>query len=88
MLSRFNMRRIAQALAIAVLCTFMVAGAAIAKSTPSTSQPHMQAALNYLHQALAELNAATSDKAGHRNQAINAVQTAINQTKAGMNASP
>lgn len=85
---RVNLRHVALAFVVAVL-TFVGASAVAysAGSSSAAAQPHMESALGYLHQALQELNAATSDKGGHRNQAVKAVEEAINQTKAGMNAS-
>jgi hypothetical protein len=47
-------------------------------------QPHMQNALHDLQAARAELNAALSDKGGHRVAAINLVNQAIVQTQAGL----
>jgi hypothetical protein len=86
-MTRLNVRNAALAIVLAVLA-FAGAGTAIANSAATPAQPHMDSALTYLHQALQELNAATADKGGHRNQAIKAVEEAINQTKAGMNAAP
>jgi hypothetical protein len=47
-------------------------------------QPHMQAALSDLRAARAELIAATADKGGHRAAAIQATDTAISETQAGI----
>ncbi|HVN69375.1 MAG TPA: hypothetical protein VMU38_06995 [Candidatus Binatia bacterium] len=97
MTKRFTFRHAALALAVALFCAFVGAGVAYAASSPAPmksaapaeqSQPQMQSALNYLHQALQALNSAKPDKGGHRNQAINAVQEAINQVKAGMKSAP
>ncbi len=46
--------------------------------------PHMQNALERLRAARAELSAAASDKGGHRVRAIDFVDRAIEETRAGM----
>ena len=52
----------------------------------SIDQPHMQRALDNLRQAKNNLEAATSDKGGHRKKAIGYVNDAIDQVKKGMDA--
>jgi exopolyphosphatase/pppGpp-phosphohydrolase len=52
----------------------------------SPDQPHMQAALDHLRQGKSELEAATSDKRGHRVRAIDYVNKAIDETKKGIDA--
>ena len=47
-------------------------------------QPHMQNALDHLRAARAELSAASADKGGHRVRAIDLVNRAIEETKAGI----
>jgi methylthioribose-1-phosphate isomerase len=47
-------------------------------------QVHMQNALHALENARAQLQAALPDKAGHRVNAINLVNQAINETEAGI----
>ena len=47
-------------------------------------QPHMQAALDELRSARSELDAATSDKGGHRAKAIELVDEAIGEVQAGI----
>ena len=49
-------------------------------------QPNMQAALEHLRQAKANLERATSDKGGFRVKAIDEVNKAIDQTKKGIDA--
>jgi hypothetical protein len=49
-------------------------------------QPHMQAALEYLRSAKSDLEHATSDKGGHRVNAIKLVDQAIDETKKGIEA--
>lgn len=52
------------------------------------AQPHMQAALDALRTAKAELIASTPNKAGHRATALRLVNEAITETEAGMEAAP
>jgi len=47
-------------------------------------QPHMQAALDHLQGAKAELQSAVADKGGHRVRAIELVDRAIGEVQAGM----
>jgi hypothetical protein len=47
-------------------------------------QPHMQAALNHLMDAQRNLQAATSDKGGHRQKALDYVGKAINEVNKGI----
>ena len=49
-------------------------------------QPHMQRALELLRDAKSNLEAATSDKGGHRVRAIGFVNTAIDEVKKGIDA--
>ena len=67
-------------LVLIVLIAGFVAGCA---SSPS-GQPHMNAALSELQAARQELEAAVSDKGGHRVSAIRLVDDAINETQAGI----
>ena len=50
----------------------------------SAAQPKMQAALTNLRQARANLQAATADKGGHRERALELVNQAIDQVEAGI----
>jgi len=52
----------------------------------SPDQPHMQRALDLLRDAKANLEAATSDKGGHRVKAIGYVNNAIDEVKKGIDA--
>ena len=61
-----------------VLIVGLVAGRAHA------AQPHMNAALSHLRAAHRELDAATSDKGGHRAKAIGLVRDAIAEVEAGI----
>jgi hypothetical protein len=47
-------------------------------------QPHMHNALNALYTAQSELNAAGTNKAGHRVAALNYIASAINEVKLGI----
>jgi hypothetical protein len=52
----------------------------------SPDQPHMQRALDLLRSARSNLEAATSDKGGHRVRAIGYVNNAIDEVKKGIDA--
>ena len=52
----------------------------------SPDQPHMQRALELLRDAKSNLEAATSDKGGHRVRAIGFVNTAIDEVRKGIDA--
>ncbi len=52
----------------------------------SSDQPHMQRALDLLRDAKSNLEAATSDKGGHRVRAIGYVNNAIDEVKKGIDA--
>lgn len=47
-------------------------------------QPHMQAALDHLRDARAQLEQASADKGGHRVKAIELVNQAIDEVQAGI----
>ena len=49
-------------------------------------QPHMDAALNFLKSAKNDLERANADKGGHRANAINLVNQAIDEVKLGIEA--
>lgn len=48
------------------------------------AQPHMDAALGFLQNARAELNASEPNKGGHRERAIALVDQAIGEVRAGI----
>ena len=50
----------------------------------TVDQPFMKAAKTNLHQAKGNLNRATADKGGHRNNALNLVNDAISQVNEGI----
>jgi hypothetical protein len=51
---------------------------------PRPDQPHMQAALSFLKSAKSDLERATTDKGGHRVNAIKFVDQAIDEAKKGI----
>ena len=55
-------------------------------SITSPDQPHMQRALDLLRDAKSNLEAATSDKGGHRVRAIGFVNDAMDEVKKGIDA--
>jgi hypothetical protein len=62
----------------ATLATGVFVGAALA------AQPHMRNALDALHTAREELQMATHNKGGHRARALDYVNSAIDEVRAGM----
>lgn len=78
---------LASALGI-VVGTSAIDRASAAPAAPAAiaeeNQPHMEAALELLKKARAELDLAVPDKGGHRVKAIAATDVAIEQTKLGM----
>jgi len=64
----------------------LLVGAATTAVALAVYQPHMHAANRALHTALNELQAATPDKHGHRDNAINLVEQAIRQVDWGIHA--
>jgi hypothetical protein len=65
---------------LAVLMMVLVLLAPAARA----DQPHMQAALNSLQQAREQLKKATSDKGGHRQNALQLIDQAIAQVRQGI----
>jgi len=76
---KFNAKTtlIAGGLAAAMASAFFIGQA-------SADQPHMQAALDALRTAKAELNMATANKGGHRAKALSLVDEAIEQVQRGI----
>jgi hypothetical protein len=66
-----------------VVLAGLVAGGYVAVRA-TAAQPHMVNALNALQTAKTELQAATPNKGGHREIAIDRVDQAINQVKLGI----
>jgi len=62
----------------------MVAGTVIGTTIAYAAQPHMVSALELLRSARAELERSTTNKGGHRERAIGAVDRAIEETRAGI----
>lgn len=54
------------------------------KSAQAENQPHMQAAMTALKAAKEQLQKATADKGGHRVKAIELVEAALAEVKAGI----
>jgi hypothetical protein len=67
-----------------VLIGMAIGGAIGACTNVSADQPNMVAALNSLRAARQSLVAATPNKGGHRDRAINFVNAAIQETEAGI----
>jgi hypothetical protein len=65
-----------------LLCVVLLSGFIMGRA--SADQPHMQAALDHLRAARAELDKADADKGGHRQKAISLVNDAISQVEKGV----
>ena len=76
------MRRRGTFFALLVILT-LIAGY-VAGCATGSGQPHMKAAVDELRAARQELNAANSDKGGHRVRAVELIDEAINEVQAGM----
>jgi len=65
---------------------FATAGVAIAftRNSASAYQGNMERALGSLQEALSFLQSASSDKGGHRENAIRLIREAIGETQAGI----
>jgi len=72
-------------LVIVVAFIILLAGAFFVENARA-GQPHMDAALDALRTARAELNAAERDKGGHRTRAVELIDRAIEQVKMGIDA--
>jgi hypothetical protein len=62
----------------------LVAGTVIGASIAYAAQPHMASALQLLNSARAELERSATNKGGHRERAIGAVDRAIQETREGI----
>jgi hypothetical protein len=69
---------------VKAIVVLAVAGGAFAAGLAYAAQPHMEAALNALLTAQTELKIAERDKAGHRVKALDLVNGAIAQVRAGI----
>jgi outer membrane murein-binding lipoprotein Lpp len=67
-----------------LLLIIVLVGGWLAGCASGGGQPHMQAALDELRSARSELDAAMTDKGGHRERAIQLVDEAISEVQAGM----
>lgn len=76
------MRRQIRLFAFLVIITLI--GGYIAGCASASGQPHMNAALDELRSARQELDAAVSDKGGHRTKAIGLIDEAIAEVEAGI----
>jgi hypothetical protein len=62
----------------------LVAGAVVGASIAYANQPHMVSALEMLQSARGELARAATNKGGHRERALEAVDRAIHETREGI----
>ena len=69
-------------IALPALC--LAGGIALGAAIAVASQPHMTNALASLQNAHAELQRAEANKGGHRERAIELVNRAIEETRAGI----
>ena len=67
----------------ALLGSVLASGILIGEAA-AAYQTHMHAALDALRTARSELQASTPNKGGHRERAINLVNQAIDETRAGI----
>jgi hypothetical protein len=71
--------------AIVVILMLGLFAAPVTMATAAVEeQPHMQAALEHLRKAKAELEQAEADKGGHRVAALKATNDAIHHTEEGI----
>ena len=70
----------------AALLALIVAGTMMVRLAIAENQPHMEAALEHLRAARAELEKAEHDKGGHRARAQQLVNDAIKQVEEGIKA--
>ena len=68
----------------ALLVLFILVAGFVAGCASGGGQPHMAAALDHLRSARSELQAAEANKGGHRERAIEIVDSAIAEVQAGM----
>ena len=73
-----------RAVVFAFLSIVCLLGGYRAGCASGSGQPHMTAALDELRGARAELDAAATDKGGHRARAIAIVDDAITEVRAGI----
>ena len=68
------------------VCAAVFTAVGVGAGVALADQPHMQNALGDLNAAQGELQVAVPDKGGHRVNAINLVQQAINEVNLGIQA--
>lgn len=73
-----------RSLTLFAIATAFAANLVIPLSMTHADQPHMQAALDALRSAENRLQAATHDKGGHRQRALELVRRAIKQVEEGI----
>lgn len=76
-----NVRTFGKSAAVAIFATLTLVFSA---SGGADRQPRMVEAIDHLERGLAALKAATPDKGGHRANAIQHVERAISETRAGI----
>lgn len=76
---KFNLGQLVLAFAFGAL----VAGGAVITNVHA-DQPHMESALEHLRAARSQLQMAERDKGGHRTRAVEIVDHAIDEVKAGI----
>ena len=67
-----------------LLVIIVLIGGYLAGCASGGGQPHMEAALDELRSARSELDAALTDKGGHREKAMALVDEAIGEVQAGI----
>jgi hypothetical protein len=70
--------------ALVILLVTVAISAGFVVGRASADQPHMQAALDHLRLARAELEKAEADKGGHREAALRLTRDAIAQVERGI----
>ena len=83
---RDSMRKVSRLLALTIVLGLLSVPITAVASYDDDDQPHMQAALEALQSAKHHLQQAKHDKGGHRVEAINSIDAAVNHVKAGMEA--
>jgi hypothetical protein len=73
-----------RAVVFAFLSIVCLLGGYLAGCASGSGQPHMTAALDELRGARSELDAAATDKGGHRARAIALIDDAITEVRAGI----
>ena len=69
---------------VGILFSGALMGLILPSRTKAADQPHMQAAIEALRTAQRELQAATTDKGGHRAKALGLVNNAISEVEKGI----